>query len=229
MPSVAIKTRAPVDCCPRLRFFRSSPGTFFRPKLRLKRSTRLKGGKWSQDLSIRCGCLLRLQHSRLRQCWALALGIRQAQDPVADRDSRKHSVDEMGRRTRHASTAAEIQTHRACMNREPAGPSRSQRRRYEEMATIEELAKLTLHKPGNVPVAFTLTGQERSSLAITGSRLSRVCRSSLPHRSRSDLSCDGHHGRSERFTWDDSPVVAKRLCIRRQGTCSTLWRSRCIT
>ena len=28
-------------------------------------------------------------------------------------------------------------------------------------ATIEELAKLTFHKPRNVPVAFTLTAKER--------------------------------------------------------------------
>jgi hypothetical protein len=28
-------------------------------------------------------------------------------------------------------------------------------------ARVEDLAKLTFHKPRNVPVAFTLTGQER--------------------------------------------------------------------
>jgi hypothetical protein len=46
------------------------------------------------------------------------------------------------------------------MSTEPAGPGRSGHEESQD-ATIEELAKLTFHKPRNVPVAFTLAGQER--------------------------------------------------------------------
>jgi hypothetical protein len=72
----------------------------------------------------------------------------------------------MGRRIRHApaATGTTDTSLFAGIRNQPvqaAVTAVDTKKAPRQDATIEELTKLTLHKPRNVPVALTLTGQER--------------------------------------------------------------------